>query len=156
MDRKKIACFGILLCALAGLSAGCSSGNQDIRNITAEESDSLYIANRGNPDFVVVDVRTPEEWSRARIEGSINIDQMADTFPDEIDKLDKTRLYLIYCTDAKRSVEALALMKQKGFKTVYEIEGGVIAWALAGYPVERVNTVPVQPDSVLTPAQIGP
>ena len=144
MKRNTVPLFAILtlftLLACAFLPAGCSSSKQDVRDITAAEADSLYTLYKGTPNFAMLDVRTPDEWGRARIEGSINIDQMADTFPDEIGKLDKTKMYILYCTDgSKRSVEASALMKKEGFRIVYQISGGVIAWALAGYPVVRIS-----------------
>ena len=117
-------------------------GVQDIRAVRPAEADSLIAANRGNPDFIMLDIRLPEEFEYARIAGAVSFDLMTGTFPKKLDKLDRTKIYLLYCNEDTRSPEALELMKDRGFTAAYRIEGGLTAWALAGYPVERTKTKP--------------
>jgi 3-mercaptopyruvate sulfurtransferase SseA len=53
--------------------------------------------NQNDPDFVIIDCRTPEEYAGGHIEDSVNIDYRSDAFGDELEKLDRDRTYLIYC-----------------------------------------------------------
>ena len=53
---------------------------------------------------------------------------MGNKFISEIDKLDKSKSYFIYCKSGARSGQTCELMKQKGFKKVYNLEGGILGW----------------------------
>jgi rhodanese-related sulfurtransferase len=104
-------------------------------DITAEEAFTLIQANQQNPEFVIIDVRTPEEFAQGHLENAINIDYYSDTFSDETEALDKNKTYLIYCRSGARSSQALALMAVQNFTKVYNISGGINAWQAAGLPV---------------------
>jgi len=69
---------------------------QIAEDITAEEAFNLIQANQQNPDFVIIDVRTPEEFAQGHIDNAINIDYYSNTFSDEIEALDRNLTYLIY------------------------------------------------------------
>jgi len=112
---------------------------QTIENITPEKAHSLIQlyregcpCNRGN--FVIIDVRTPEEYTEGHIENAINLNYYSKTFEDKLDKLDKSKTYLIYCRSARRSGMALDTMKQLGFTKVYHMLGGIIQWKAEGFP----------------------
>tara|TARA_B100000989_G_scaffold24094_1_gene15632 strand:- start:34 stop:348 length:315 start_codon:yes stop_codon:yes gene_type:complete len=78
---------------------------------------------------VIIDVRTDDEFSTGYIGGAVNIDfYMRNEFISEIDKLDKSKSYFIYCKSGGRSGQTCELMKQKGFKKVYNLEGGILGW----------------------------
>ena len=78
---------------------------------------------------VIIDVRTDDEFSTGYIGGAVNIDfYMGNEFMSEIDKLDKSKSYFIYCKSGARSGQTCELMKQKGFKKVYNLEGGILGW----------------------------
>ncbi len=80
-------------------------------------------------ESVIIDVRTDDEFSTGYIEGALNIDfYMGNKFISEIDKLDKSKSYFIYCKSGARSGQTCELMKQKGFKKVYNLEGGILGW----------------------------
>ncbi len=109
-------------------TAGLETPTQIIKNIPPKEALTLIENNRDNPNFVILDVRTPEEFAEERIENTINLDYYTDTFEDELNKLDKNKPYVIYCLGGMRSGVTLDLMKELGFKEVYNILGGIIAW----------------------------
>jgi rhodanese-related sulfurtransferase len=67
---------------------------------------------------VILDVRTPEEYSDVHVQGSINIDWNGPDFKDEILKLDKNASYKVYCRSGYRSGRAMELMTFLGFKDV--------------------------------------
>jgi rhodanese-related sulfurtransferase len=69
-------------------------------------------------DPVILDVRTPEEFSEIRVQGSMNIDWNGPDFKAEIVKLDKNASYKAYCRSGYRSGRAMELMTFLGFKDV--------------------------------------
>lgn len=81
-----------------------------------------------DPDVVILDVRTPEETALGKIEGAIEMNYLDEHFQEQLDKLDKDKTYLVYCRSGNRSAKASAIMVQKGFKKVYNLKGGYIAW----------------------------
>ena len=78
-------------------------------------------------NVVVLDVRTPAEFSQGRIAKSINIDVLSDYFIADIAGLNKDAQYAIYCRSGKRSVDAATAMDEIGFSTM-NLVGGIIAW----------------------------
>jgi rhodanese-related sulfurtransferase len=105
-------------------------------SITAQEAFNLIQENQGNPNFVIIDIRTPEEFAQGHIENAININYGSENFQEELDKLDKDKIYLIYYSCACGSIDKKALdtMKELGFKEVYKISGGLNNWKTAGLP----------------------
>ena len=89
------------------------------------ETYKSLIAGKG----VLVDLRTAAEFAEGKIEGASNVDWMADDFESKIQELDKETPVYIYCTaGGKRSVDSMQKMKDLGFKEVYNLEGGLVAW----------------------------
>jgi len=110
---------------------------QIIEDITPQEAYASIQENQDNPDFVIIDVRTPEEFSEGYIEGAINIDFYSETFQDELNILDKDKSYLIYCRSGGRSGSALAIMEELNFREVYNMTGGIIQWQAEGFPTVK-------------------
>lgn len=82
-------------------------------------------------DYVIVDVRTPEEFADGALPKAVNISVTSLDFPFEINKLDKTKPVMIYCKAGSRSARAAVAMKALGFDTIYELDGGFMAWQAA-------------------------
>jgi rhodanese-related sulfurtransferase len=76
----------------------------------------------------LIDVRTPREFSNGNISGSKNIDYNGDSFEKQMKKLDKNKPVLVYCAAGGRSENAAELLKEWGFKEVYDLEGGYNGW----------------------------
>ena len=117
------------------LTASCSK--QIIQDITAQEAFNLIQENKGNPDFVIIDVRTPEEFTDGHLEDAINIDFRSESFENEVSRLDKGNPYLIYCKSGGRSRGALDMMVKLDFKEVYHLSVGIIVWQEEGFPVTK-------------------
>jgi rhodanese-related sulfurtransferase len=79
-------------------------------------------------DAVLLDVRTPMENQMVRIPNSILIDLNSPIFIQEIEKLDKSKNYYVYCRSGNRSFHAGNFMLQAGFQKVYNLEPGIIGW----------------------------
>jgi len=85
-------------------------------------------------EYVLVDIRTPEEFKEGHIPGAtLNLDFYAPDFKDKVSKLDKNKKYLYYCRSGHRSGEASELAKEFGFTEAYELDGGINAWKEAGH-----------------------
>jgi len=110
---------------------------QIIENITPEEAYILIQENKDNPNFVILDVRTPEEFLGEYIENAVNLDYYSDTFRNNLDKLDKNKTYLIYCRSGRRSENALNIMKELDFREVYNMLGGIIKWKSEELPTTK-------------------
>ena len=81
------------------------------------------------PQAVVLDVRTEEEFESGYIPNAINIDiQMGNIFIDEINTLDKNKSYYVYCRSGARSAQAVQLMRDLGFNETYNLLGGILDW----------------------------
>ena len=108
-----------------------------MENVTSEEAFTLIQNNQNNPDFIILDVRTPEEFADGHIEEAINLDFYAETFRDELDGMDKSQTYLIYCRSGNRSGKALNIMTELNFGVVYNISDGIIGWQAEGLPTVK-------------------
>ena len=108
-----------------------------IENVTPQEAFTLIQDNQNNPDFVIIDVRTPEEFAEEHIENATNIDSRSETFRDELNQLGKNQTYLIYCRSGSRSGNALDIMAELNFREVYNMLGGINEWKAAGFPTTQ-------------------
>jgi rhodanese-related sulfurtransferase len=80
-------------------------------------------------DAVVLDVRTPQEWSEGIIPKAEKIDFLdSSNFMDNIEKLDKSKSYFIYCRSGNRSGQACQIFDKLGFNASYNLMGGMMDW----------------------------
>jgi phage shock protein E len=86
-------------------------------------------------DVTVIDLRTQSEVKGGIIPNATIIDYFDKKFEARLDQLDKNKSYLLYCASGARSAETLNLMKAKGFKTVYHMDGGFQQWKSQKMPV---------------------
>lgn len=109
------------------LSCVYSPNNAD-KMINLSETEWVKLHDESEKS-IIIDVRTDDEFSGGYIGGAVNIDfYMGNEFMSEIDKLDKSKSYFIYCKSGARSGQTCEIMKQKGFKKVYNLEGGILGW----------------------------
>ena len=112
------------------LLAGCSSSTGAIDLGVSEFS--TKVAEAG---VITLDVRTPIEFAEGHIEGARLIDFQSGNFENEISALDKNATYAVYCRSGNRSGQAVKVMQDAGFTSVFNMNGGVIDWANAGLPL---------------------
>lgn len=108
---------------------------QIIENVTPQEASISIQDNKNNPDFAIIDVRTPGEFAEGHVEDAIIIDFYSESFRSDINALDKNKTYLIYCQSGNRSGKALKIMEELGFTEVYNISGGILEWKAQGLPL---------------------
>ena len=96
-----------------------------LETITAEK----FEEKRKEDNTTVLDVRTQKEFD----EMNLNPDRLinfndSDVLEEELGKLDKSKTYLVHCRSGKRSLETCYIMEEMGFKEVYNLDGGIMAW----------------------------
>ena len=110
---------------------------QVIKNISPQDAHVLIEKNKNDPNLVILDVRTPEEFSEGHIENAVNLDFYSDNFKEDLGKLDKNKTYVTHCRSGSRSAKTLNLMKELGFKEAYNITGGIVQWENEGLPTTK-------------------
>ncbi len=100
------------------------------RNLSSQEAYAL-VGQRG--DLFLLDVRTPGEYQQARLDGArlIPIDQ----FVKRLAEVPKDRPVLVYCAVGSRSAQVVNYLARQGYPEIYNLSGGIYAWAQKGLPV---------------------
>jgi rhodanese-related sulfurtransferase len=95
-----------------------------------EDLNSSEFSNKLKEDnnAVLLDIRTPNEFSQGHIPNAILMNIYDPTFADDIQQLDKNKNYYLYCRSGNRSYHAGKLMVQSGFKKVYNLSSGILDW----------------------------
>ena len=139
MTIRRAASLASVVCAFLSQPSwlqaqGAVAGYPDLSPVEARET----IAKRaGDPRFVLLDVRTPKEFNEERIAGAVMVDYLSPAFRDAMAKLDREKTYLVYCRTGNRTVGALKVMRELGFRNVLHLASGITKWKEAGYPTIR-------------------
>ncbi|MCL2059961.1 MAG: rhodanese-like domain-containing protein [Oscillospiraceae bacterium] len=109
---------------MGGDTAGAVGLVAEYRKISAEQAKEMM---GGGQEYILLDVRSREEWEQSRIDGSLLIpdtlirERASDELPD------KDALILIYCRSGRRSAAAAEVLVSLGYTNVYDF-GGIISW----------------------------
>ncbi len=103
------------------------------KTIGLEEFERL----RAETNYIVLDVRTPREFTAGHVPGAVNVDVNADDFEKRIASFDKGKGYLVHCATGVRSTRAAGRMSRMGFNRLYNFTGGWNVWKKAGKPAVR-------------------
>jgi len=121
----------LILFIVVFVQASCGQSTETTRS--AEK----FKEEIANPDVILLDVRTPEEFAEGHLENSINLNYNDADFASKVDSLDKKKQYEIYCRSGKRSGASVKLMQEKGIKNVHDLQGGILEWEAKGFPVTK-------------------
>jgi len=124
------SCSSTILVALVlgGSFCGCHRTIQPYSNVTCVQAEKMIKTNSGTSHFVVLDVRTPQEFQTGHLVGAINLDFRSPDFPARVALLNRTDTILVYCRSGHRSANAMDMMRERGFSAVYNLEGGILEW----------------------------
>lgn len=143
-----IACAFLLGCSKERTtSENPSSGSETFEVVDVQPGEAAKLLKDGGA--LVLDVRTPEEFSTIAIEGAINHDIRAEGFEDAVKSLDQSKPYLVHCAagvPGGRSRKAIDALKVAGATKVYHLEGGIVAWAQGGNPTVGENPTSTEKD----------
>ena len=90
--------------------------------------DMLKQRERGERDFVLIDVREPGEYEIVNIPGAVLIPKNEFLMGDALANLPQDKQIVLHCKAGSRSAEVLAAVKGAGFKDAIHVGGGVLAW----------------------------
>ena len=134
--------FGLLLTVSLIVMPVVHAGDSDkatteaIDVTTAQE----YVAT--HEDAIVIDVRTPAEYDMSHITNSVNVNVQDESFAEMAAALDPEKTYIVHCTKNPadgRSSRALETLRELGFRNLYSLEGGYIAWKEAELPLTEAD-----------------
>jgi rhodanese-related sulfurtransferase len=125
----------LLAAALFMVLAAPSAGAAAPTELDPAEALQLMEERRGQPDFVIVDLRSREEFGQGHIEGARLIPYYAVNFTRIVSQLDRNATILLYCQRGRQSPLAFRALEKLRFTDVRILAGGVAAWTGAGYPL---------------------
>ena len=119
---KRMIPFLMALLLLAG--CGAQSEESTYRQINAEEAAALM---EKESSYIILDVRTAEEYSEKHIPGAVNIPNETIGTEDIPELPDKEQLILVYCRSGNRSKQASEKLVKQGYTNIVEF-GGINDW----------------------------
>jgi molybdopterin/thiamine biosynthesis adenylyltransferase/rhodanese-related sulfurtransferase len=145
MEYRKLAVRKDPNCAICGdnptvtelidYETFCGAISQEAADAAADATISvtqleqmLKERENGERDFVLVDVREPNEYEINRIPGSVLMPKGDFLNGNAIEKLPQDKQVVLHCKSGARSAEALAVVKGAGFNDAVHVGGGVVAW----------------------------
>lgn len=123
--KKIVTC----LMAMLGLTTACGQANYENTDVKG------FAQLINDPNVVVLDVRTAEEFKDGHLEGALNIDQAQSDFIQKAkEALPIGKTIAVYCRSGRRSASAAGRLAVEGYKAV-NLKGGILAWKEAQKPV---------------------
>lgn len=131
----------MFLIAIVLLLNSCNNGQSNSRINTIISATKFSEKIKELPSATIIDVRTPDEFSKGHLVNALNYTWNGNEFDNQIAKLDKTKPVFVYCLSGGRSSSAANKMRLEGFKTVYELDGGILKWRGENLTETTDNTV---------------
>jgi len=118
---------------LAAAVAGCDEGGpSNDFELTPSEAQRLIDSHADDPELLIVDTRTREEYDAGHIDGSLLIDFYAADFEEQIAALPRNAVIFLYCRSGNRSGQTATMMREMGFTEVYNLTAGFNEWVATG------------------------
>jgi len=124
-----------LACALLGVSSLASADPAD--TVLVSQTELLKRLEQKDPDLVVLDVRTADEFAAGHVPGARNVSH--ELLASRLDELATVRdkQVVLYCRSGRRTLLAEDVLRKAGFKRLGHLEGDFLAWEAEKRPVER-------------------
>ena len=135
MDYLTSVLYMLLLIAFLASCTSKTKTEVQVKNIDVATAHQLLNQDK---NIVVLDVRTPEEYTSGHIDGAVNININGDNFSKKVAELDKDKSYIVHCAanvENGRSAKSLKIMADLGFENLMSMEGGIVAWRQDGLSV---------------------
>jgi rhodanese-related sulfurtransferase len=123
---KKLVLAVMMVCLAWSLALAAA------RDISSREAKALLEKNR---NIFLLDVRTAQENSQARLPGTVLIP--INEIERRISEVPKNRTILVYCAVGSRSRPVADFLAKNGYKDVYHMTDGLVGWYRNGFPLQR-------------------
>ena len=133
-----VACT-MLSCAQSPSTSETATTSEEAGAVVMEDvsNDRFLALMAERPGALLLDVRTPEEWSERHLEGASHADYWGDeqAFQAAMDAIPRNRPVLVYCAGGGRSGLTAKELVKAGHREVYNLENGISGWIAEGHPV---------------------
>jgi len=128
-----LALLALTLAACGGASAPANQVDLSSLpvNLTVQQVNEI----RNNPDVVLIDVREQWEYDAGHIP-NVKLIPLGE-LPNRVNEIPKDKFVVMTCRSGNRSGQATKFLRDKGFDNVHNMQGGIVAWQKAGFPVEK-------------------
>jgi rhodanese-related sulfurtransferase len=109
------------------LSLSFDSCTMKYQEIYPDELEEI-LSSSDNNDYVLLDVRTPQEYNQGHIPGAVLIDIYDPQFKQKVNELDKDKTLYVVCRSGNRSRQACEIMHDMGFRSLFNVEKGMLGW----------------------------
>ncbi len=130
---KKVFCTIAVVGVVYALALGVGRADASPQSVGAQEIQDLLRSR--SPAVFLLDVRTPAEYQRGRIPGSVLIPM--NTIPSRLSDIPKDKRVVVVCASGGRSAVVARYLRESGYPWVANYAGGVIDWQRRGLPLER-------------------
>ncbi len=139
---KRVIVLSVLLIAVVMLLGACAPAPAapaappvDVTNLPADVTVAQTKALLGRPDVVILDVREQQEYDQGHIPGVKLIP--TGQVQDRLSEIPTDKPVIVTCRSGNRSAAVTKLLREQGYTNVHNMEGGIVAWQGAGYPVDK-------------------
>ncbi len=133
INRNILIIGAVVIVAVVGLLLlqSNNSASSAVQKITPAEYQAQF-AN-SNSTYLLLDVRTPDEFNSGHIAGATNIS--VETLQNRLSEVPRDQTVIVYCHSGNRSGQAAKILADAGYTNIRDL-GGINAWTAAGYPIE--------------------
>jgi rhodanese-related sulfurtransferase len=124
--KKMFLTVMLLICMTCSLALAAA------QDISSREAKALLEKNK---NVFLLDVRTPQENSQAKLPGTVLIP--ISEFERRINEVPKNKTILVYCAVGSRSKSVAEFLSKNGYKNVYNMTDGIVGWYRNGFPLQR-------------------
>jgi thioredoxin len=120
--------------------------SQNVINVDAATFNTQIQSGNG----IILDVRTPQEYSRGHIDNATLINISDRDFSNKVAMLQKEKPVYIYCLSGSRSRAAADYLIRNGFKQVYNLQSGILDWQRNNLPLVQSENVAASNQKIVT------
>lgn len=141
--KSRLLLLFVLLLGASLLLAACGGGETaapaadeiDVSTLAPEIDVETARSVQDSPDVFMLDVREPYEYDEGHIPGITLIPM--NEIPARVGEIPTDKQVIVTCRTGNRSAQVVDFLREQGFTNVHNMDGGIVAWQDAGYPVEQ-------------------
>ena len=138
MNKPGFTCSAMIVLCFAFAAGSLQAEGESGEGVPKIDVAAAHEYLAQHEDAVIVDVRTPAEFTLSHITGAMNVNVQDENFAELAAELDPDKTYIVHCTKnpvGGRSSRALETLQALGFRNLYNLEGGYLAWQEAELPL---------------------